>query len=118
MGKTAKTKKTARRTAAAWFGQFPVPDPPGWDDGQGWCRRHYAPITAIGDPAQRDAVSRLASLDLMVSFASELRHRAAPLPVPARHLPALIRELAPLCCWLGDGTTQAIIIAAQTRTEG
>lgn len=112
----AKAKKTtARRTAAAWFGQYPVPDPPGWDDKQGWCRRHHAPIAAIEDPAERACVTRLASLDLMVSFASELRRRADPLPVPARHLPALITELAPLCCWLGDGATQAIIIAAQAH---
>jgi len=109
-------KKTARRTAQAWFNQYPVPDPPGWDDKEGWCRRHHAPITAIEDPAERACVIRLASLDLMVSFAAELRHRAEPLPVPARYLRALIAELAPLCCWLGDETTQAIIIAAQTRT--
>ena len=113
-----KKTKTARPAAKAWFDQYPVPDPPGWDDKGGWCRRHYAPITAMTGQAERDCADRLASLDLMVSFASELRHRAEPLPVPARFLPALITELAPLCCWLGDDTTQAIIIAAQGRCHG
>jgi hypothetical protein len=102
-----------KHTAAKWFGQFPPIDPPGWDDKYGWCRRHWAPLAAIPDPAQRDLAQRLASLDLMVTFAAILRRKVKPLPVPAHHLPELIRTLSPVCCTVaGDGDMQAIVLAA------
>jgi len=107
-------KKTT--TPARWFDAFPPVNPPGWDDKNGWCRRHWAPLT-IGDPAQRDTAQRLASLELMVSFASRLRRKVAPLPVPAHYLTDLVRYHAPVCCYVGDGQVQAIILAAQVTAQ-
>jgi hypothetical protein len=101
-----------------WFDGFPPIDPPGWDDKDstrwpsGWCRRHWAPLAAVRDPAVRGRAQELASLDLMVTWAGALRTRIAPLPVPARHLAALVRELSPVCCQLRDGDIRAIITAA------
>ena len=98
--------------AAAWFTQFPPVDPPGWDDKDGWCRRHWAPLASITDPDLRAMAQRLASLELMVVFAAEVRRRVAPLPVPAHKLTALVRALTPVCCYVGDGKVQEIILAA------
>jgi hypothetical protein len=108
-------KKTkTRQTPAAWFGSFPLPDPPGWDDDDGWCRFHYAPIASIPDPAQRALAERLASMDLMGSYAANIRARVAPLPVRARLLPQLLRKHAPVCCWISEDTMYAIVRAAIT----
>jgi hypothetical protein len=109
-----KKKTRPRQTPATWFASFPLPDPPGWDDDDGWCRFHYAPVAAITDPAQRATAERLASMDLMCAYAHDIRARVAPLPVPARHLPALIRKHAPVCCWITDNQTYAIVRAAIT----
>lgn len=103
-----------RKTAGAreWFDQFPPINPPGWDDSNGWCRRHWAPLTNIPDPAQRAAAQQLASLDLMGVFAAALRHRVEPKPVPARYMDTLVRKLSPVCCYVGDAQVQAVILAA------
>ena len=111
---SSKTKPY--RTPAGWFSQFPPIDPPGWDDSEGWCRRHFAPVAAITDPRQRATAQRVASMELMVLFASTAR-RVVNLPVPAREMSRLIRELAPVCCWLGDGNVQAVLIAAMVTAE-
>ena len=110
-----KTRKP-RAIAAAWFASFPLIDPPGWDDHDGWCRRHFAPLAGIPDPAQRDAATRLASLELNVTFAAELRARVDPLPVPARKLTRLVRALAPVCCWIDDEPRLRSIIEAAIDT--
>jgi hypothetical protein len=110
--KASKTRKTRSGTAASWFDSFPPVDPAGWDDSEGWCRRHWAPIAAIPDPAQRALAMRLASLELMVSFAALLRREVDPLPVPARYLQTLVRHFAPVCCRVGDETMQGIALAA------
>lgn len=107
-----KPKAKKRTTPGAWFDSFPPVDPPGWDDTDGWCRRHWAPLAQIPDPAQRADAQRLASLDLMGVFAAALRRNVAPLPVPAHHLAALVPKLAPVCCYVGDGTTQGVVLSA------
>jgi hypothetical protein len=107
----AKTPKR-RATPGAWFDSFPPVDPPGWDDKDGVCRRHWAPLLQIPDPAQRDCAQRLATLDLTTLFAAVLRKQVKPLPVPAHKIGPLIRALAPVCCWLGDGNMQAVVLAA------
>lgn len=109
-------QRKPRAVAAAWFASFPFIDPPGWDDKDGWCRRHYAPLAGIPDPAQRDTAARLASLELNVTFAAELRARVDPLPVPARKLTALIAALAPVCCWLDDEPRLRSVIEAAITT--
>jgi hypothetical protein len=113
----AKTPKPRRRSPAAWFDSFPPIDPPGWDDADGWCRRHWAPLAGIPDPAQRGCAQRLAALELTGVFASVLRRRVKPLPVPARKLGRLALAVAPVCCWLGDSDTQAIVLAAIETAE-
>lgn len=99
-------------TPETWFDGFPPVDPPGWDDENGWCRRHWAPLCAIEDQQARDLAQRLASLELMVDFAASLRRQVAPLPVPAHLLPDLVRALSPVCCRAGDGQVQAVILGA------
>ena len=102
-----------RGTAGAWFDSFGPVDPPGWDEQGGWCRRHWAPLAQIPDPAQRGEAQRLASMDLMVTFAATLRRRVAPLPLPAHQLTGLVRRLAPVCCTLvGDSGMREIVTAA------
>jgi hypothetical protein len=104
-----------RATPGTWFDSFPPVDPPGWDDKQGWCRRHWAPLAGIPDPAQRAEAQRLAALDLTITFAFVLRRKITPLPVPAHHIAELVRQLAPVCCNIvGDSDMQSIILAAMT----
>lgn len=109
------TPRKPRSTAGRWFDSFPPIDPPGWDDKDGICRRHWAPVAQIPDPAQRGVAERLAALELLAEFASHLRVQVAPLPVPARHFPALIRELGPVCCYLGDDRVYPVVASAIRR---
>lgn len=106
--------RKTRVDPAAWFATFPPVDPPGWDDKEGWCRRHWAPLAAIPDPAARAAAQRVASLDLMGVFARSLRARVSPLPVPAHYLAALVRELSPVCCWVREDEVYALVRDAVT----
>jgi hypothetical protein len=108
---SGKNKKT-RQTPAAWFASFPQPAPPGWDDGQGWCLFHIAPILAIPDPAQRVLADRLASMNLTSAYAADIRARVAPLPVPPHHIPELIRAHAPICCWVSEDVVYDLVRAA------
>lgn len=108
-----KARKEDNAAATVWFDSFPDLNPPGWDDKDGWCLRHWAPLAAIADPAARARAEQLASMDLMVTFAVTLRSRMpAATPVPARHLSALIRDLSPICCRLRDSDIRAIVTAA------
>lgn len=112
-------RKRTYSTGRGWFGQWPAIDPPGWDDKDGWCRRHWAPVTCIADPVLREITSRLASLDMMVAAAEKIR-RAGSGKMPdmnARRLTQVLRERAPVCCWLGDNEMWVILMAAEIQAR-
>jgi hypothetical protein len=103
--------------AREWFDRLPAVDPPGWNDKEGWCLRHWAPLATIPDLGQREAAKRLASLDLMGVFAAKVRRDVAPLPVPAHHLAALLQFHAPVCCYCGDDLVAQVIRAAMITVQ-
>jgi hypothetical protein len=104
-------KKRTNPTSSDWFARWPVIDPPGWDDQDGLCRRHFAPISQIADPAARQSVTRLVSLDIMIAFARQLRDGGVvPLPAP---LSELLRQAAPVCCAIGDDEMWIILLTAE-----
>jgi hypothetical protein len=109
-------RKRTYATARGWFSQWPAPDPPGWDDKNGWCRRHWAPVTCIADPVQREVTARLASLDMMVSAAGKIRATRMPDVNPMR-LTQVLKERAPVCCWLGDNEMWTILLAAEIQSR-
>lgn len=86
---------TASPVAAAdWFGLLDPIDPPGWDQGRGWCLRHYAPVVRLGG----NEVG--ASLEVARLAVAKVRAENPGVPFTWA-LPRVLAGRA-ACCYLGD----------------
>jgi hypothetical protein len=82
-------------------------------NGSQWCERHWSPVR-LGQSGLGPAVNGIAlSMSVTQEILVEVSRRGGEPNDPVR-CNAIIQELSPLCCFLGDEKMQALTLAATT----